>query len=191
LERVEPIVKDVVVSVEPDIFFLPLRREEIAPNLFVVHGDMFISDMDTITISVNTVGVMGKGLASRFKYMYPAAYVAYQDMVKSGILAPGRPAFYKTEDRGFLFFPTKRHWREKSKLGTIEEGLRWFVRNYRNYGVKSIAFPALGCGLGGLKWEEVGPLMYRYLREVDIPVEIYLPMENVREEYFHREFYER
>ncbi len=179
------------VSVEPDMFFLPLRKVEIADGLYIVHGDMFISEMHTLTISVNTVGVMGKGLASRFKYMYPAAYVAYQDMVKSKLLVPGRPAFYMTEDRGFLFFPTKGHWREKSKLEVIEKGLKWFVKHYEEYGVKSIAFPALGCGLGGLKWKDVGPLMYHYLKNLKIPVEIYLPTNDVEEEYFKREFYER
>ena len=191
LDEIQDKVGDISVSIEPDMFFLPLKRVEILPNLYIVHGDMFISDMHTLTISVNTVGVMGKGLASRFKYMYPAAYVVYQDMVKSKILAPGRPAFYMTEDKGFLFFPTKRHWKEKSRLDIIERGLRWFVESYKDYGVRSIAFPALGCGLGGLKWEEVGPLMYKYLKGVEIPVEIYIPMDKPKEEYFKREFYER
>ncbi len=187
-------LKSIEVIVDPDLFFQPLRKVEIYENLFIVHGDMFDSQMQTLTISVNTVGVMGKGLASRFKYMYPAAFVVYQDLTKRKILKPGKPYLYKPEtrngERWFLFFPTKRHWKEKSDPHMIEKGLEWFVKCYKKEGVKSIAFPALGCGLGGLSWEEIGPLMVRYLKEVDIPVEIYIPTRNPKEHYFKREFYE-
>lgn len=76
------------IIVKPDMFFLPQRKVKIYKNIFD-------SEMQTLTISVNTVGVMGKGLASRLKYLYPAAYVAYQDYVKSGLLKPGRPVVYR------------------------------------------------------------------------------------------------
>ncbi|NPB03904.1 MAG: DUF4433 domain-containing protein [Thermotogae bacterium] len=183
------------VIVDPDLFFQPRRKVEIYPNLYIVEGDMFDSDLQTLTISVNTVGVMGKGLASRFKYMYPGAFLVYQNIVRRKILKPGRPYLYKPEshngERWFLFFPTKRHWREKSNLKMICEGLKRFLKFYREEGVKSIAFPALGCGLGGLKWKHIGPAMVNYLKNIDVPVEIYVPMNDLEDEYFERSFYER
>ncbi len=180
------------IIVQPNMFFLPQRKVKIYKNIWVVKGDLFDSEMQTLTISVNTVGVMGKGLASRLKYLYPSAYVAYQDYVKSGVLKPGRPVVYRMIGdndyiKWFLFFPTKRHWREKSEISMIEEGLRWFVKNYKKEGIESVAFPALGCGLGGLKWEDVGPLMVKYLKYVDIEVELYV--QGDEEEYFKPEFY--
>ncbi len=182
------------VIVNPDLFFLPVRRKQIYDNLYIVHGDMFDSQLQTLTISVNTVGVMGRGLASRIRYMYPSAYIVYQQLTRKKIIKPGIPFLYKpetrNEERWFLFFPTKRHWKEKSDPSMIEEGLKRFIRNYKNEGVKSIAFPALGCGLGGLEWKNIGPMMVSYLKELDIPVEVYIPMDDPRDEYFTREFYE-
>ena len=77
----------------------------------------------------------------------------------------------------FLLFATKRHWRNDSDLAGIEEGLRWVVANYETEGIKSIALPALGCGLGNLDWRDVGPVMCSQLAQLNIPVAIYLPRE--------------
>jgi O-acetyl-ADP-ribose deacetylase (regulator of RNase III) len=74
-------------------------------------------------------------------------------------------------------FATKRNWRENSDIVGIEQGLQWIVDNYKAEGIKSLAVPALGCGLGGLNWKDVGPLMCRYLSILDIPAVIYLPRE--------------
>ena len=79
--------------------------------------------------------------------------------------------------RWFLLFATKRHWRDKSRLDDIEAGLEWITKRYKSEGIESIALPALGCGLGGLDWREVGPLMCRYLSQLDITTAIYLPRE--------------
>jgi len=173
------------------------RKERVAENVWIIKGDIFTSEMQILTVTVNTVGVMGKGLAKRFKHVYPDAYVVYRRLCERGKLKLGRPVIYIPEEkehqgRRFLFFPTKGHWREKSRLPMIEKGLDWFVEHYGEYGVESAAFPAPGCGLGGLRWEEVGPLMVRKLSRTDIPVEIYLPEERKpREEYFTSEFYFR
>ncbi|WP_016770754.1 macro domain-containing protein, partial [Pseudomonas sp. R62] len=72
-------------------------------------------------------------------------------------------------------FPTKDHWRSPSKLVDIEKGLELFVQNYKTWNVTSVAFPPLGCGNGGLEWDLIGPIMYRMLSKVDIPVEIFAP----------------
>ncbi len=155
------------------------------------------SQMQTLTISVNTVGVMGKGLASRAKYQFPDVYVTYQGLCKSKRLVMGRPYLYKREasldadladeplslpnlnaNKWFLLFPT-RSLEENSDPAGIEKGLQWLVENYQAEGIQSSAVPALGCGLGGLDWKDMGPMMCRYLAKMEIKVSIYLPQEQV------------
>lgn len=181
---------------EPRMFFLPIRRFVLTPSLFLAEGDMFFSRMQTLTVSVNTVGVMGKGLASRTKYQFPDVYVYYQDLCGRRRLQMGRPQLYKREasleheladepdtlsnassEKWFLLFPTKRDWRERADIWGIEEGLQWLASNYAKEKIRSLAIPALGCGLGRLEWRDVGPLMCRYLKTFDIQVAIYLPAE--------------
>ncbi len=174
------------------MFFEPEWKISITDNLSIIEGDMFFSQMQTLTISVNVVGVMGKGLASRAKYQFPDVYVKYQDVCRSKALDMGKPYLYRRElsdyeiaddpsslsvATWFLLFATKRHWREQADIRAIEEGLKWIVDNYKNYEMTSLASPALGCGLGRLDWREVGPLMCKYLSKLQIPVQIYLPAE--------------
>ena len=193
---------------EPHMFFQPHRVRVLTPQLKLVEGDMFFSSMQTLTISVNTVGVMGKGLASRAKYQFPDAYVVYQDACKKKIIQPGKPFLYKRESSldveladepyhltnanrrtWFLFFPTKRHWKESSRLSDIVQGMKWIVENYQNEGITSLALPALGCGLGGLDWGIVGPMMAKYLSRLKIEVHIHLPLErSIPEEQLSKEF---
>ena len=181
---------------EPNMFFLPSWGTSLTSNLFLVEGDMFFSRHHTITISVNTVGIMGKGLASRAKYQFPGVYVYYQDLCRNRKLKMGRPQLYKREssldyeladeprtlpngnaEKWFLLFPTKRDWKERADITGIEQGLKWLTDNYKKEGIKSLAIPALGCGLGRLEWHDVGPLMCRYLKTFNIVVAIYLPTE--------------
>ncbi|RMF27694.1 MAG: DUF4433 domain-containing protein [Chloroflexi bacterium] len=207
-ETIREIAPRLSVVPEPHMFFLPRKRIPLTPTLSLVDGDMFFSQMQTLTISVNTVGVMGKGLASRAKYQFPDVYVFYQDLCRRKVLRMGKPYLYKREvpldkelaadpfslpdshlNRWFLLFPTKRHWRERSDIGGIEEGLRWIQDNYQAEGVRSLALPALGCGLGGLDWRDVGPLICRYMARLEIPVAVYLPREGkVPREHLSREF---
>lgn len=187
---------NVPIITEPNMFFLPSRRWMLTSNLSLAEGDLFFSHMQTLTVSVNTVGVMGKGLASRAKYQFPRVYVHYQDLCHSGKLKIGKPQLYKRElpleheladvpetlsnynsQKWFLLFPTKRHWKERADIKGIEEGLQWLAGNYKKEGIKSLAIPALGCGLGKLDWRDVGPLMCSYLKTFDISVAIYLPTE--------------
>ncbi len=194
---------------EPHMFFRPPRVVTLpGTSISLAEGDMFFSRMHTLTVSVNTVGVMGKGLASRAKYQFPDVYVVYQDVCRSRSLRMGRPYLYKREssldyqladDPGtltngmpstwFLLFPTKRHWREMADIAGIEQGLEWVIDHCIAEGVNSLALPALGCGLGRLDWRDVGPLMCRYLCKLDIPIRIYLPAERrIPEESLTREF---
>jgi O-acetyl-ADP-ribose deacetylase (regulator of RNase III) len=188
--------RSVPVIPEPHMFFQPARRIRITERISLVEGDMFFSTMQTLTVSVNVVGIMGKGLASRAKYQFPDVYVVYQDACRAKRLRMGHPFLYKREslvdqelaedpgslpglnaNKWFLLFATKKHWRDDSDLAAIEEGLRWLTRNYKSEGIKSLALPALGCGLGRLEWRDVGPLMCRELSALDVPVAIYLPRE--------------
>jgi hypothetical protein len=152
---------------------------------------------------------MGNGIASRAKYQFPDVYVEYQDQYKKKALVMGKPVLYKrtgslnyllSDESGslqelddsptwFLLFPTKKHWREMADFTGIENGLKWLVSEYKKQGIKSLAIPALGCGLGGLSWKEIGPLMCSYLRKLDIYVNIYLPLEKkIPEEQLSKEF---
>jgi len=197
LNKVKQICKrDVPIIPEPELFFHPSRKIPLTEKLSLVEGDMFFSRMQTLTISVNTVGVMGKGLASRAKYQFPDVYVKYQDLCKDKILKMGKPYLYKREasldfiladeaerltnlnlQTWFLLFPTKTDWRKMADFKGIEEGLKWLVAQYEKEGIKSLAIPALGCGLGWLPWGIVGPMLCRYLEKLKIPVNLYLPLE--------------
>jgi len=184
-----------VISV-PELFFLPSRQIVLTNTLSLVEGDMFFSRMQTLTVSVNTVGVMGKGLALRVKQQFPDVYVKYQGLCRNGTLRMGKPYLYKREESldfiladeaekltnlnsqtWFLLFPTKTDWREKADLKGIEEGLKWLTNTYKSEGIKSLAMPALGCGLGWLDWGVVGPLLCTYLKQLDIRVNLSLPKE--------------
>lgn len=197
-KRVEALIGSSKVPVvpEPNFFFQPSFAARVGTNISLIEGDMFFSMMQTLTVSVNLQGIMGKGLASRAKYQFPDVYVYYQDACRSKRLTATKPCLYKREAsldaeladlatplhtpnavKWFLLFATKRKWRENSQLEDIEGGLAWFRDHFQAEGVQSIAFPALGCGLGGLSWTDVGPLMCRYLHGIGIDVAIYLPRE--------------
>lgn len=194
--RVDCDARRVPVIIEPQMFFQPRRAHRVGRKISLVQGDMFFSNMQTLTVSVNTVGIMGKGLASRAKYQFPDVYVTYQDACRSRKLTPSRPYLYKREAsldeelaepgtplanvnsvKWFLLFATKRHWRDDSRIDDIEAGLTWLQRNAIDEGIESLALPALGCGLGGLQWKDVGPLMCKMLNPLGIDIAIYLPHE--------------
>ncbi len=137
-------------------------------------GSVLDSDAQTIVNTVNTVGVMGKGLALEFKKRYPKMFDRYKLLCRSGELRVGKLHLYPEGDRLILNFPTKSDFRHPSKLEYIEKGLQTLVKHYRHMGVTSIAFPRLGCGLGGLDWEnQVRPMMEKHLLALDIPVYVY------------------
>ncbi len=192
---------------EPIMFFQPVKKIDLTNDLSLVEGDLFFSRMQTLTVSVNCKGVMGKGLASRAKYQFPDVYVHYQDQCKKKTLRMGKPVLYKREspykeefadglnvtstidNRWFLHFPTKDDWKNNSNISDIEKGLQWLVTNYKKLGITSLAIPALGCGLGNLAWKDMGPILCSYLSTMDIPVWVYLPAEkNVPEEFLTKEF---
>lgn len=131
------------------------------------------SQSQTVVNTVNTVGVMGKGLASAFKARYPDMFKAYQKLCKEKRLDIGQLWLWKGSDQWVLNFPTKKQWRKPSKLSYIEAGLQKFIYQYEQRGIREIAFPRLGCGNGGLDWIDVRPLMERFLSPLPIPVYIH------------------
>jgi hypothetical protein len=193
------------VICEPHMFFQPEDQYLLGNSkVFLARGDLFFSQMHTLTISVNTVGVMGKGLASRAKYQFPDVYVQYQDLCKSRKLVVGKPVFLKREqslaaelaeesndtgETGFLLFPTKQKWQEDSRLEYIVDGMQHVLNHYKLWGIKSLALPALGCGLGKLDWKDVGPIICSTAHKMDIQVCVYLPTEkSVESQYLTPEY---
>ncbi len=145
--------------------------------LLYVEQDIFQSPAQVIVNTVNIVGVMGKGIAKRYKEIYPDMYKQYRRFCEQKLLDIGKLWLYKTDTKWVLNFPTKKHWRNPSKLEYIELGLQKFVSTYEERGITSISFPQLGSGNGGLDWEkEVKPLMEKYLKE--LPIDVFIHIRN-------------
>jgi O-acetyl-ADP-ribose deacetylase (regulator of RNase III) len=131
------------------------------------------SGAQTVVNTVNCVGVMGKGLAAALKARHPTMFDAYKAICDRGALTPGKLWLWKGLDQWVLNFPTKNHWRGPSRLEWVESGLEKFVAEYANRGITEISFPRLGCGNGGLDWDDVKPLMEKYLSNLTIPVYVH------------------
>ncbi len=142
----------------------------------VLIGDLFASKMQTKVNTVNCVGIMGKGIAQQFKKQYPEMFEDYVDRCKSEEVEEGIPYLFKDLFGNMILnFPTKGHWKNLTNIQKVSTGLDYFIQHYKEWGIESIAFPPLGCGNGGLTWEQIGPLMYQKLSSIDIPIEIYAP----------------
>ena len=137
-----------------------------------VQDNLFSTPAQVLVNTVNLDGVMGKGIALQFKKIYPDMFKKYQEYCESKLFTMGNLWLYKTESKWILNFPTKLHWRERSKLEYIELGLKKFVDTYSQQNITSIAFPKLGCGNGGLDWNIVKPMMDKYLK--NLPIDIYV-----------------
>ena len=146
--------------------------------LSYLKGDLLSSPAQVLVNTVNTVGVMGKGIALQFKNKYPEMFKAYQKVCEKNLLDVGMLYLWKSSEKWILMFPTKKHWRNPSKIEYIESGLKKFTDNYGQLGIDSIAFPKLGCGNGGLNWEDVRPIMEKYLKPLPITVYIYVDHYN-------------
>ena len=139
-------------------------------------GNLFDSNAQTLVNTVNCVGIMGKGIALEFKKRFPEMNRDYEERCKAGKVKLGRPYLF-TDLVGpwVLNFPTKDHWRSVSRVQDVIEGLEYLKQHYREWGIRSLAMPPLGCGQGQLEWRVVGPTLYRHLSELDIPVELFAP----------------
>ncbi len=139
-----------------------------------IEGNIFDSPAQVIVNTVNTVGVMGKGIALSFKQRYPRMFERYRTVCEKHQLTIGKLMLVYEPDHWILLFPTKENWRNPSKYEYIEKGLMKFVDTYSDKNIHSIAFPRLGCGNGALPWDEVKKLMEKYLKDLPIDVYVYL-----------------
>jgi O-acetyl-ADP-ribose deacetylase (regulator of RNase III) len=138
-------------------------------------GTIFNTPVKTLVNTVNCFGVMGAGIALEFKLRYPDMFEEYKKMCEEKKYFVGKPRLHKSNNENFILnFPTKNHWRYPSKMQWIEEGLQYFVNNYKRAGIESIAFPKLGTNNGGLEWKDVKEVMEKYLSNLDIDVYICL-----------------
>ncbi|MEP7766008.1 macro domain-containing protein [Sanguibacter sp. 25GB23B1] len=143
-------------------------------------GNLLNAPVDALVNTVNTVGVMGKGIALQFKRAYPAMFKDYAAAAKRGNIAIGSMHVWHLDrldgPRIIINFPTKSHWRSGSKLEDIESGLEDLVEVIRRERIASIAVPPLGCGNGGLDWSDVEPLVRRKLSVLhDVDIRMYPP----------------
>jgi O-acetyl-ADP-ribose deacetylase (regulator of RNase III) len=146
----------------------------------LTRGNLLQSDAEAIVNTVNCVGVMGKGIALQFKQAFPANYEAYAKACKNKEVKLGRmflfPRNTLVNPKYIVNFPTKGHWRSKSKIEDIEKGLEDLKRVIRKNGIKSIALPPLGSGLGGLSWPMVKKRIEEAFTELpDVTVFLYEP----------------
>ena len=129
----------------------------------LMRGDIIKQDAEALVNTVNCVGVMGRGIALQFRKAFPDNYKAYRAACKRKEVQPGRMFVSDLNrminPRLIINFPTKRHWKGKSRLEDIRDGLKDLVAVLEHYEVQSVAIPPLGCGLGGLDWDEVRPLI--------------------------------
>ena len=134
-------------------------------------GNLLEADVDALVNTVNTSGVMGKGIALMFKEKFPANFDAYARACRNREVTIGK--MFVTERTGIfgprwiINFPTKTHWRVKTRMHWVQEGLQDLVRIIKEKDIRSVAVPPLGCGNGGLEWREVKPLIIAALEQVD------------------------
>jgi O-acetyl-ADP-ribose deacetylase (regulator of RNase III) len=143
-------------------------------------GNILAEETDALVNTVNCVGFMGRGIALEFKRAWPENFKAYAGACRRHEVRPGRMFVFETGQlmppRYIINFPTKRHWRGKSRIEDIEAGLEALVAEVRKRGIRSIAVPPLGAGLGGLDWAEVRPRIERALRDLpDVKVVVFEP----------------
>lgn len=148
-------------------------------------GDLLSSNAHALVNTVNTVGVMGKGIALQFKERFPHNYKIYKKACDGYQLIPGKLLVVHEQtisgEKIVINFPTKTDWKHKSSYAFIESGLVELVRIIEDEAIQSIAIPPLGCGNGGLKWEKVKPIMERYLNNLPVDIFIYEPNEAVKQ----------
>lgn len=144
-------------------------------------GNLLDAPTEALVNTVNEVGVMGKGVALMFRERFPENARIYVEASKAGEVRVGRVLATPTDElfpKWIIHFPTKKHWRNPSKLEWVREGLDDLVRVVRELGIRSVAIPPLGCGNGGLEWRHVKPMIENAVAELsDVHVIVYEPTD--------------
>lgn len=151
-----------------------------------VTGNLLESTAEALVNTVNTVGVMGKGIALQFKKQFPGNYKAYEKACKNKEFSTGELLITEEESllggkKTIINFPTKTDWRKPSEYSYIETGLKELVKIIQERNIKSIAIPPLGAGNGGLDWNKVKLLIENHLSEIDSDIYIYQPTSEIQE----------
>jgi O-acetyl-ADP-ribose deacetylase (regulator of RNase III) len=149
-------------------------------------GNVLESEAEALVNTVNTLGVMGKGVALQFRNQFPLNYKRYEQACKDGAIDIGRLLVVRdsslaTGEKIIINFPTKTDWRKPSEYSYIEAGLKDLIQVIKKEGIKSVALPPLGSGNGGLDWAKVKTILERHLSDVDAEVFIYEPNAKIRE----------
>jgi len=152
------------------------------PVEIVANKDIFRSRPDALVCPVNAVGTMGKGIALEFKRRFPEIVRPYKWACRNGRLSAGhvmmvslvvQPHLFEHRRPSIILFATKQHWMDPSSLKWIASGLRQLRDQYRRWNLRSVSMPQIGCGLGGLSWVDVLPLIKRYLGNEALRVRVY------------------
>ncbi|WP_316846532.1 macro domain-containing protein [Pedobacter psychrodurus] len=151
-----------------------------------IKGNLLDASTQALVNTVNTVGVMGKGIALQFKERFPLNFKIYLEECKKGSVVPGKLLVVNDGtlegERTIINFPTKTEWYKKSQYSYIEEGLKDLSRIILEREIKSIAIPPLGCGNGGLKWEKVKPMIEEYMGRLEgVDIIVYEPNDQVKQ----------
>lgn len=144
-------------------------------------GDLLADSAEALVNAVNTVGVMGAGIARQFKEQFPEMFIEYERACRANEVILGKMHVVKVAmdegDKYIINFPTLVHWSDQSELRHIETGLEDLVRIVQEKEIKSLAIPPLGCGVGGLAWKDVRGLIEESFRDVtDVQVHLYEPL---------------
>ena len=143
------------------------------------HGNLLKADVEALANSVNTIGVMGKGIALQFKNAFPANFKAYEAACKKQAVELGKMFVFDngwlTTPHWIINFPTKGHWRARSRIRDVADGLNDLRHVIEELAISSIALPPLGCGHGGLDWDDVRALIEERLGDLDVVVHLYAP----------------
>lgn len=150
--------------------------------IHLTRGNLLTADVEALVNAVNTVGVMGKGIALQFKQAFPENFRTYESACRNGEFRVGQvltvPLDRSGNPRYIINFPTKSHWRNKSELEYIDSGLEALVAEIERLGIRSIAIPPLGCGLGGLSWPDVHSRIDRAVSQLEsVDIFLYEPAE--------------
>ena len=149
-------------------------------------GNMMTSTAEALVNTVNTVGVMGKGIALQFKEEFPANFATYKTACSTGVLVPGKLLITREInsqgiEKLIVNFPTKLHWRNPSKYEYIRDGLAELAKALHEYNIKSIAIPPLGCGNGGLNWDIVKKMIIEVLENSEAEIYIFEPNTDIKQ----------
>lgn len=151
-----------------------------------IKGNILESPAEALVNTVNTAGVMGKGIALQFKKAYANNYKAYVEVCKKNEIAIGRLFIFRDSnlisgEKYIINFPTKTDWRKPSEYSYIDAGLDDLIRVLDEYKIKSVAIPPLGAGNGGLEWERVKKIIEGKLMNIDVDVKVYEPTQYIKE----------